>query len=736
MSKTALTSALQNPAKGRQIARLYRTLPCIRYAIPLLDLRPFDEAVYKRAIRLCIVTLIVLCSVLVTPLGSINAQGRDRDRPELPAALCGLVNAQVACFDMNTAKSRIMSPADQRVIDFSISPGSDWLAYRTVNGNAVIASMTGDPLSLVIDPSAVPPAEIETAATTLSWSPDGMVIAYVTANGFRVAFPPLADKPSLPPYADRLDRSYINLRFSPRGSRLAAQSDDGNWAIFTVNVADHTITRTRTIDQAGEVAWFNEDDLAVALLAGGLFGTSAIDGSLPPRFNVPNEHFIKMMSTSGGEIVAIHPDPGDTIGSAVSITHDGVVTSLGDSKVDSQVRWGPDGQVMLYIGAGTPILVDRATGAEDMLPVRNVSRVVWSPPMPKVAVTVQADADLYYLSPDESGTRQLWQYVRDGKGIRQITAEVANVDTYAVSPDKSQVAYVSGGRIIVTAFASMNRQRILAYFPNAHAITLGWRSDGLQLAYSLQSSDSQGGLYVAQTTLNAGLLQPTQHKSLLIKGSGSAALLRRNTTSSGYTDSRFSPDGRYILTSLYGDQVNQQGSRYRIIDLQKPSEDLPAPVDSSYSLMWAVNNLLLARSSHTTPAGTPSLMLTPVVGGQTLSLVEPGTHVGDVRMAPDGHLSILRAVGWFSPEYGSVGPNVVQSQLLTIEPDGTVQKTGVSPAAILPESHISPSGFYAAGILRGGPIREQDQLLMLDVRSGQVWRVSGANRVSMLQWVE
>src|SRR5712692_540887 len=177
------------------------------------------------------VSLLVALTLVLAPTAA------HADDPALPAPLCALSNTQVLCYDEQTAAPRPLTPTGQHVTDFGIAPDGNWLVYRAT-GVVTITAIYGATATLTVDTAAAPPADLGTTAATLVWSPDGLVIAYVTADGLRVAFPPA---PSLPDTLDQTDKPYVNLRFSPSGSRLAAQSDDGDWTIFEVNSAAHSI---------------------------------------------------------------------------------------------------------------------------------------------------------------------------------------------------------------------------------------------------------------------------------------------------------------------------------------------------------------------------------------------------------------------------------------------------------------------------------------------------------------
>ncbi len=354
-------------------------------------------------------------------------------RPPLLAPLCALVTGQVICYDAPGATAHAISPAGQPVTDFAMAPDGNWLVYRVENTVTIAATDTSGQQNLQIDTHATPPAALDLSASTIAWSPDGVAIAYVTAGGFRVAFP----APSGEPYfVDVTDRLAVNLRFSISGARLAVQADDGSWSLFTVQFADDgkgSLHRTWTIDQAADVAWLDDNRLVVAAVAGGLSRLDMANPAQAPAWTVPDEHFTKLFTTSSGQVLALHPDPGDTIGQVVAIDGDGKITALGESKIDSQAQWGPDGASLYYITSGTPILIDRSTGAEETLPLKRILRLAWLPPLPPLSSSIPLDSDLYFLAPDSTGIRQVWLLPRSGLDpVVQVTHQSADVQDFTV----------------------------------------------------------------------------------------------------------------------------------------------------------------------------------------------------------------------------------------------------------------------------------------------------------------
>jgi hypothetical protein len=370
--------------------------------------------------------------------------------PRLRLPLCALVTEQVICYDAPDATAHPITPAGQEVLDFAIAPDGNWIVYRA-DDRVTIAAINGSAASQSVDLAAAPPAALSLTTSTMVWSPDGVAIAYVTAGGFRVAFPLASGQARL---VDVTDRLVVELRFSTDGGRLAAQADDGSWTLFAVQLTDDggSLKRTVTVTQAADIAWLDADNLVVAPVAGGLFRISAEStGTAPtPAWDVPDEHFTKLITTSAGTVLALHPDPGDTVGSVVSISAEGRVTALGNSKIDSMAAWGADGEALYYITSGTPILIDRATGAENTLPLKRVTRLMWLPPPPILSSSVPLDADLYFLAPDSSGIRQLWWLPRSGlEPVVQVSHEVSDVRDFVVSRSRTEIIVKTGQQFVV-----------------------------------------------------------------------------------------------------------------------------------------------------------------------------------------------------------------------------------------------------------------------------------------------
>jgi hypothetical protein len=301
----------------------------------------------------------------------------------LRAPLCALVAAQIVCYDALTLTPRVLTSADMHIVDLAVSPDSTRLAYRALE-TLRIGSIDGTS-ARVIDAQAGPPAVLDLSQATLVWSPTGQALAYVTSGGLRVAFFP---GDGTPQYAESSLRLYSNLHFSPSGARLAAQAVDGSWNLFEVRAGQPSplLQRTQNLTTAGDLAWLDDENVLLAPFTGGLLRLNAArltDGA----WRIPGERFARLLNVAGGQVVGLRMETADTIGQPVMITSDGRITPLGNARIDSRVEWGPGGQFMAYITSGTVIIVDPATGHENTLRIRRVSRLAWGAPpaVPAVA---------------------------------------------------------------------------------------------------------------------------------------------------------------------------------------------------------------------------------------------------------------------------------------------------------------------------------------------------------------
>lgn len=673
----------------------------------------------SRIIRVSAALCVLFASFANLANNNASAQGRRR----LPAPLCALVIGQVICYDQN-AEAQPVTPPGQRVLDFAIAPDDNWIAYRIddvvtlapIYGSTASQQSRQSQQSQQIDTQATPSATLDLTMTTLAWSPDGLAIAYVVANGFRIAIPTESGTPQLISVEDRLA---INLRFSPNGTRLVAQADDGTWSLYAIDPFANTpdskpIQRTGTIDQAADVAWQDENLLVVALVAGGLYQIDAANPSARPAWTVPSEHFIKLITTTTREVLALHPDPRDTIGNVVSISRDGKVTPVGASKIDSQAEWGLGGETLLYITSGTPILIDPATGRENTLPLRGVTRLAWTRPLPPSVGTLVMDADLYFLQPDASGVRQVWQLPRSGLDrLTQLTTQISEVRDFAISPNRTQIALTSGGRLVVVSATDPKDERVLAWLNRTDSAQADWHPGGNQLVYA-----DGNGLYLVATDGNSIPIQ------IMPKGS-------EQRPTALYKRPQFSPDGRFLLVEWHEPKDDSFIST-NIIDMAANTLT-PLKFARPWNVSWGPENMLLARAPAqvTDSARLLALRIQGGVQSETLALAESSWYIADARVAADKSIHFLRRMGWVAgPDI--VRPHVVSAPTSPGSASVVVRSEARGEPGILSNPQLSPTGRFAVGWQRTGKI---GQLVVLDLQSRSRVRIQGANDPSALHWI-
>jgi hypothetical protein len=649
----------------------------------------------------------------------------------LPTPLCALVGVGVTCYDAG-GTPRALTPASAIVVDFDISPDGEWVAYRAVQGDqtrvALVSIFGGE--AFEVDPNAPPPGLLDPDKTTLAWSPDGYTLTYVVAAGLRTAFPAIDGSPR---YSQVLNRLYTDLRFSPEGSHLAAQSDDGGWAIFrladrlTINARVEPI---RNLNVASEVAWQDETQMFVAPHTGGLYRINAADPAAQYSPLGASGIFTQLIRLPDGTLRAFIPEIGRGFGRAVEIKPDGSVEPLGETNLDDRLRWTRQGRAMLYLTSGTPIVVNPATGLEDTLPVRNASRVVWKPQRLDSAPALQVDADIFFLAPDPLGVNQVWRLVRNGQSaIFPLTGSAVGISAYQVSPDKSQLALIEGRALRVLPLTAIGiatptpTLRPLFGTPtpappsplatlNTDQATFAWNADSSQIAFADDS-----GVYVVAAT-----------------GVAPVRLVAAHLANRRYHAPQFSPDGGALLVEALNAPAGRRD--FVVLPLRDsfPRLVIPPLADNGIDVVgWTVPNsnrvglVVVAVSA----AGTTRLTLINESGEQLLAeFAQPVLGATFARNLTNPPLYLFTLAGWRR------GPQLVQyfSLLASTTGQPTVQAIG-APFLFSGAIQISPTGRFALSVQRHDDPDRSHLLIILDLQNLRKIALMDAVNVSAVQWV-
>lgn len=698
--------------------------------------------------RLMVLILIVYALCAAAPWVSLA------QRANLPSPLCALIAFQVVCYD-TAATPHGITPSDQRVTDFTIAPDGQWVAYRA--GEVLQTISVHSTIGGQVDTKAAPPAMLDLTKDTIAWSPDGLALAYTTANGLRIAFLTSGAHPQLVNAADHL---YVNLRFSPTGTKIAAQADDNTWNLFTIQSNDsgeYSLRRTRTIDRPADVAWVDDNAVIVAPETGGLMRLDANDPQAAPAWTVADGIFIRLIAMVEGKVLALNPAAGETFGLTVMIGTDGKIVPLGKTPIDARVEWGQSGQLMTYITSGTPILVDRITGDEDTLPIRSVKRLIWSPAPPPPAVSVSLDADLYFLAPDGKGVRQVWRLSGTGNdAVSPVTDQPRDIRDFAVSPDKTHLVLVTDQKFVLvpilndlvgpsvisandppTATTSATVTGTLTRTPRPRTPT---STPHLPLVLTHTPTPEPPHILAALSGLTAGIDWDSTGKQIayadastgslyLVSPDGRGSLLAQSPdrTVKGYTHPIFSLDGQYLLAEWHGAAGEYHVSVFNLRN--NTSSDLNL---SGGDLSWGPGDLILDRDNCNK---TTRLAVVHIPSPDSQPIIKTSWQVAAARLISNESILFLRDASWRLDNTACgdpLGPNALRVYSGVLKSGQWMTAEAQSMAYLLSNPLLSPSGKFAAGLWQADTI---NRLVILNLQNGREITIAGISDVSSLRWV-
>ncbi|MBX3081776.1 MAG: hypothetical protein KF716_09090 [Anaerolineae bacterium] len=662
--------------------------------------------------------LSVLVSWLLSPPLTVHAQLRG-----VPTPLCAIADDQLKCYNAR-GSVRTITAAGETAVDFDISPDGEWLVYRVQNDDQTairtVSLYGGD--SFEIDPQAPISAEFNVQNQTLVWSPDGVVIAYVLASGLRIATPAQDGSPHLNEIMDKL---YIDVRFSPAGTKLAAQSTDGGWTIFELAerfTPNAHLTQLRTLRVSGELAWQDENLVIVAPENGSIYRVNSSDPNAQYEATGITGYFTHLIRTPDGSLRAMSIEIGRGFGRFVTLGTDNTVTPLGDVNIDTRVMWVQGGRTLIYITSGTPILVNPATGLEDTLPVKGAVRVIWSPPFLESVDSTGLDADIMYLAPDATSIPQVWRLVRNGEQPpTALTQSISGIESYAISPDKAKLAVVEAQSLLVLPLTAsgivtpsptprFNAPTQAPHFPTtlrrSGAVTLAWNPDSTQIAYA-----DDDGVYLAPAD-----------------ASSPARQIAPNTDGKRFDIPQFSPDGSAVLV----ENMNApQGTRdFSVIPLRDnvPPLIVPPLRDNGVdTVLWSVPNnsrvgLLVVQYTEVS-----KLTFISAEGTQELAAVPaPILAPMYVRNVTNPSLYFFVRMGW------QAGTQVVQYYTVKL---GASPQPISDPFVLGGKLQISPTGRLALSVQRVDSPTRSNQLIIIDLQNQRKIAIANAYNVTDVQWI-
>lgn len=628
----------------------------------------------------------------------------------LPADLFYLTDAgqvwrQPYAGDETTAVA--VTRPEEKVLDFSIAPGGEWVLYRTDAGVAV-RSLDGSRSQVIAQGVGAPPDV--TRGRTLSWSPDASRVAYVTATGFQVYIPGVSE--NLQPMifdAHLPDSPIVDLGWSGDARWLIVRRAD----VFTSLCDTGDLSSLHCIDlgRLNGYAWLVDDRLAFAPAEGGLAILDPTD--LDSRaFMVPQERQVDLLFQRPDDQLAffIHDDGIDQPGFLhLGDPADGGFNQEGSIPLHTAgLSWDVAGARLITRGQNQAVLLyDPIAGGEGELKTNGLPvSVDWGDTPPRGVTSLPLAGDLYFLA-SQAGIVQVWRLPAVGDQPETITNASTDVLAYDVAPGGTQVAYTSDGTLYVGPIDTGEVKDVAVIAPDANSPTgtpaFSFRGDSLAYA--------NNGIWVVDVASG-------QKRRLVSDVTPANASDQRQV----FDQPRWSPDGRWLLV-----KANFfQGYDYALLSSAGPS--VPIFLEQyNARAEWNADNTILVYSDGSAFSRPGLFLIMPAKASVVTPLLN--LPILDVASRPDGRLAFLRAPGPFA-----LGPTSVM--VLSAQPDGTnVQaETG---SLVMEQPILSPDAIMVAGLVqtrRDAVGHILGSLVVINPATGQVFVLEEMPDIYSLRW--
>jgi dipeptidyl aminopeptidase/acylaminoacyl peptidase len=655
---------------------------------------------------------ILLLSSAGLPLARVQAQGQNIP---LPADLFILTDdAQVMRIGAGGSFATQVTPTDQRVVDFAVAPDGQWIAYRTA-GNAdgtvapflAMTSIEGQSGQILeFETAGQPP--ITGRGQTLAWSPDATAIAYTTDAGLRVYLDGMGEA-GAPAYVDLQGGPFINLIWSPGSGYLAAEAESDVWWVYRRESG--TIRYAGQIPGSAGVAWVRAGVLALAPPAGGLVTLDVRDGTQSALIGAEVVVSKPTLIEGGRLIFLVHEASGQRFAArrfgTISTNGGDFATFDATVELTGAMTWLPDGVALLATVDGALTILEPRTNSRREL-MASVKYYAWGPLPPTELPGLVMGHDLYFLSRDDAGVAQIWALGADGTPARQITIEPRNVLDFAISPNGSQIAYSTGGSLIVANIDGTAGRELspIVERPGAGAQP-AWSPDGQLIAFV------RDGIWIVPSIgggrtelLTDSLAQDTPPDQVRV-----------------YLNPRWSPDGTRLLI----DTGYYEGIGLSVLPITG-GEALPLPVFTSQG-DWLPDGRVLVWD-YGFAYVTPGLYVfdTTVPDSYTTVLDETWSVLDAAPLANEAAL-ILRTSGG-----DGLGPGTAQPYLVPILPEALPIPQG--QGGLIEAPTLSTDGQLAAGLRAAnyGNFGLAGRLVIINLESGERFAIQTPGEVWGLQW--
>lgn len=598
----------------------------------------------------------ILLLMLIGSLLPLQAQ----DALNLPSELYLLTNeGHVQRFGLGSEGVSTVTPENDFVLDFRVSPDANWFAYRTPDGLFMRNIFDADMDSFQIEDNRASIPLLRGRGETIAWASDSSAIAYTTEYGGRVHF----FRENV--FADLTTPNLTNLLWSSDGRFLAAETDENIWWVFQRNGA--TMELRAAIPGANGADWFSNNQLLYAPLEGGIVVLDLSAGNQQIEILNNSAVYFNPSVTRDGQVVAFTGAPNSA--NLVQIDIDegfvGVATVIGSNTVDlTGASWSPGGFLLTVFQGGVIALVNPITANGFTLPVSSVATYSWGPEYPQLTINQILPRNAHFNANDSDGVRQVYVLPADGTRARTITAATLDISEFAISPDAQQIVYVSNSILWLYPLGSDSDPVELVTLGININVAPAWSPDNTTIYYRDEQGDESGIWRISADTSPELFL--ADDENAIFKdpnpAMGVAAMLVKHSDELAIVDTNSS---EVTLLGIIGNATWQSGTQF-IVEGQSQDETISAnglylgdantlelaptlilPLLGSFELFdyRVLDGVTLRMLVKNQVPGDVRILDVPLVGGQAVLMGSAGNMVNP-RLSVDGKL----VIGQRSPE--------------------------------------------------------------------------------------
>ncbi len=606
-----------------------------------------------------------------------------------------------------------VTPLDLLVRDFAVAPGGSWLIYRTEDAVA-ITTLDGRQGRVIAQGVGLPPTGEgpDIAGHSVIWSPNAGQLAYLTDSGFQVMLPGAGSGGETLIFAVP-EEPLHELSWSPDSQWLLLLRLDASAALYRLD----PLQRWVELGRINGYAWLSDGRLAFAPAEGGL--ALLTPGDVESRvFVVPQDRPVSLPIQRLDGRLAFFTHEGDIEAPGVlNVADPGDLSFRAESSLGVQttgLAWEPGGTRLVGWGesASTLRLLDPLTGAAAGFKTAGAAvSIDWGDPPPRSVSGLTLPADLYFLAP-QAGITQVWRLPASGAPPQAVTSAAVDVESFGISPDGTQIAYVSDNRVWRAVLGTLDVTEVAALIQEVLTPSPrpAFSPSGRQIAYA-NSGIWTVDLDTGEARRRVADRVPVGRDEKLIEV---------------YDQPSWSPDGAWLLLRV----TFYEGNDLALVPLEGATGGVAEPI---------LLNLFGAQAGWGTDGRVYAYSTGAVYGDPFLTIVQPASPptiarvldlpVIDAQSRPDGRLALLRV-----PVPGAGGPTTVR--VYSIAANGT-DLQAESGSFVMEQAVLAPDASVIAGLIQ--PRLDEfgtltGRLAVADVATGEMFVIDSVAGAHDLYW--